>query len=451
MNNTHLKRRTFLKGTAAVAAAAPFNLVAPHVVARAGETPPSQRLNIAGIGIGGMGSANLRNLANENIAALCDVDTDYAGKIFNAFPQARKYTDYRELLDKEKDVDAVVIATPDHTHAIIAAAAMRAGKHVYCQKPLTHDVYESRRLAEIARETGVVTQMGIQGHSMQGIRQLREWISAGVIGDVREVDAWCSLTYYPWGHASWSSPRGTRPEETPPVPDTLDWNLWLGPAPERPYHPCYHPRTWRSWWDFGCGMMGDRGVHTFDPIVWALDLGQPVSIDANSTDQNDETHPIACLVRYEFPSRGEKPPVTLTWYDGLRPPLPKQLSSEDVLGHPEGGSLFKGTKGMLTAGVYGENPRLLPASRMQDFTPPEPAIPRVEGSHEDDWVRAIKQSGKAGADFAYAGPLTETCLLGNVAKRMGTKIEWDAEKLEVTNLPEANKYIRTVYRKGWSL
>jgi predicted dehydrogenase len=272
MKNTQLKRRRFLKGAAAVAAATPFNLVAPHVVSRAGELPPSEKLNIAGIGIGGMGSGNLRNLANENIVALCDVDTEYAGKVFNAFPQARKYTDYRELLDKEKDVDAVVIATPDHTHAVIAAAAMRAGKHVFCQKPLTHDVYEARRLAEIARETGVVTQMGIQGHSMEGIRQLREWISAGVIGDVREVDAWCSLTYYPWGHASWSSPRGTRPEETPPVPDTLDWDLWLGPAPERPYHPCYHPRTWRSWWDFGCGMMGDRGVHTFDPIVWALDL-----------------------------------------------------------------------------------------------------------------------------------------------------------------------------------
>lgn len=451
MKSTRVKRRTFLKSTAAVAAATPFNLVAPYMVAGEHEAPPNEKLNIAGIGIGGMGSANLRNLSGENIVALCDVDADYAGKVFNAFPQARKYTDYRELLDKEQDVDAVVIATPDHTHAVIAAAAMRAGKHVYCQKPLTHDVYESRRLAEIARETGVVTQMGIQGHSMDGIRQLREWIAAGVIGEIREVDAWCSLTYYPWGHASWSSPRGTRPEETPPLPDTLDWDLWLGPAPKRPYHPCYHPRSWRSWWDFGCGMMGDRGVHTFDPIVWALDLGQPATIDANSTDLNDETHPIACLVRYEFPARGNKPPVTLTWYDGLRPPLPKELSHEEVLGHPEGGSLFKGTEGMLTAGVYGENPRLLPASRMKDFTPPEPTIPRIEGSHEDDWVQAIKNGTKAGADFAYAGPLTETCLLGNVAKRMGTKIEWNAEKLEVINLPEANKYIRTVYREEWSL
>jgi hypothetical protein len=198
-------------------------------------------------------------------------------------------------------------------------------------------------------------------------------------------------------------------------------------------------------------MMGDRGVHTFDPIAWSLDLGQPVSVDANSTDLNSETHPIACLVRYEFPARGGKPPVTLTWYDGLRPPFPKELPHDEVLGHPEGGSLFKGSKGMLTAGVYGENPRLVPASRMQDFTPPPPTIPRVEGSHEDDWIRAIKNGAKAGADFAYAGPLTEVCLLGNVAKRMGTKIEWDAADLEVTNLSEANQWVRTEYRDGWRL
>jgi predicted dehydrogenase len=451
MKNRRVSRRTVLKSAVAATAAAPFSLVAPHVLGRAGETPPSEKLNIAGIGIGGMGGSNLRNLARENIVALCDVDSTYAGKVFDAFPEATKYKDYRELLDKEKDVDAVVIGTPDHTHAVITVAALRAGKHVYCQKPLTHDVYESRKLSEIARETEVVTQMGIQGHSGEGIRRIREWIAAGVIGEVREVDAWCNLTYYPWGHASWSSPVGTRPEETPPVPDTLDWDLWLGPAPVRPYHPCYHPRSWRSWWDFGCGMMGDRGVHTFDPIFWALDLEQPVSVDANSTDLNDETHPIACLVRYEFPARGDKPPVTLTWYDGLRPPLPKGLSHDEKLGHPEGGSLFKGSDGMITAGVYGENPRLIPASRMADFTPPEPTLPRVEGTHEDDWVRAIKTGTKAGADFVYAGPLTEVCLLGNVAKRMSTKIEWDAEKLEVTNLPEANQYVKTAYRDGWSL
>lgn len=399
-----------------------------------------------------MGSGNLRNVASENIVALCDVDHEYAGKTFSQFPDARKYTDYREMLEQQADIDAVVIATPDHTHAVIAMACIRKGKHVYCQKPLTHTVYESRMLAQAAKETGVVTQMGIQGHSTSDIRLIREWIQAGVIGEVREVDAWCSLTYYPWGHANWSSPVGARPAEMPPVPAALDWDLWIGPAPERPYHPCYHPRTWRSWWDFGCGMMGDRGAHTFDPIVWALDLGAPTSIDGNATDLNEETHPIACLVRYEFPARGSMPPVTLTWYDGLRPPRPKELAADDVLGNPqEGGVLFKGSEGMLTCGVYGDKPRLLPASRMASFAPPAPTIPRVEGTHEDDWIRAIKSGGKACADFAYAGPLTETCLLGNVAKRMNTKLEWDAQNMKFTNKPEADPFVHKVYREGWTL
>jgi predicted dehydrogenase len=412
---------------------------------------PSNKLNIAAVGIGGMGGSNLRNLSGENIVALCDVDDEYASSVYQAFPEAKRYRDYRAMLAEQDDIDAVLIATPDHTHAVIAMACMKAGKHVYCQKPLTHEIYESRMLAQAAKETGVVTQMGIQGHSGEGIRQVREWIQSGVIGEVREVDAWCSLTYYPWGHANWSSPRGTRPDETPPVPETLDWDLWLGPAPERPYHPCYHPRTWRSWWDFGCGMMGDRGAHTFDPIFWALDLGQPISIDGSCTDLNEETHPIACLVRYEFPARGSMPPVTLTWYDGLRVPRPRDLDDKDELGHPEGGALFKGSEGMLTCGVYGENPRLLPASRMTDFTPPEPSIPRVEGTHEDDWVRAIKSGEKAGADFAYSGPLTEVCLLGNIAKRFGTKLQWEPDAMQFTNRPEADAYARRAYRDGWSL
>ncbi len=440
-----ISRRNFLSYTSIAGAAA----LGATRTARA--QAANDKLNIAAIGIGGMGGSNLRRLAGENIVALCDVDDVYAAPAFKAFPEAKQYKDYREMLDKQKDIDAVLVATPDHTHAIITMACMKAGKHVYCQKPLTHQVYEARMLAQAAKETGVVTQMGIQGHSGEGIRQIREWIQAGVIGEVREVDAWCSLTYYPWGHASWSSPLGTRPDETPPVPETLDWDLWIGPAPMRPYHPCYHPRTWRSWWDFGSGMMGDRGAHTFDPIFWALDLEQPTSIDGSCTDLNDETHPIACLTRYEFPERGAMPPVTLTWYDGLRAPRPRELDASDEMGHPEGGSLFKGSKGMLTCGVYGENPRLLPASRMEDFTPPDPSIPRVEGTHEDDWLRAIKEGHKAGADFSYSGPLTEVCQLGNIAKRMGTKLEWDPETMQFPNLPEANQYVRREYREGWTL
>ncbi len=442
---TMVSRRGFLTRSTLAGAAA------VGAVRAARSQGPNDKLNIAAVGIGGMGGSNLRNLTSERIVALCDVDEAYAASVFEAFPEAKRYKDYRAMLDKQSDIDAVLIATPDHTHAVITMACLKAGKHVYCQKPLTHEVYEARKLAEAAKETGVVTQMGIQGHSGEGIRQVREWIQAGVIGEVREVDAWCSLTYYPWGHARWSSPVGTRPQDTPPVPDTLDWDLWLGPAPYRPYHPAYHPLTWRSWWDFGCGMMGDRGAHTFDPIFWALDLRHPTSIEGSSTDLNDETHPIACIVRYEFPARGSLPPVTLTWYDGLQPPRPKELSREDVLGHPEGGALFKGSEGMLTCGVYGENPRLVPVVRMEEFTPPQPTIPRVEGRHEDDWVRAIKSGGKAGADFAYSGPLTEVCLLGNIAKRMSTKLEWDPTAMTFPNCPEADQYIRREYRDGWAL
>ncbi len=442
---TEINRRGFMSRVALAGVAA----ASAQRTARA--QAANDKLNIAVIGVGGMGASNLRNVAGENIVALCDVDEAYAAPAFTAFPQAARYKDYREMLAKQSDLDAVVIATPDHTHALIAAACMRAKKHVYCQKPLTHNVYEARRLAEIAHETGVVTQMGIQGHSGEGIRLVREWIQSGVIGEVREVDAWCSLTYYPWGHASWSSPVGIRPAETPPVPATLDWDIWLGPAPTRPYHPCYHPRTWRSFLDFGSGMMGDRGAHTFDPIFYALDLGQPTAVDGNGTDWNGETHPIACLVRYEFPARGTMPPVMLTWYDGLRPPRPAGLAVEDTLGHPEGGSLFKGTEGIITCGVYGEEPRLLPASRMKSFTPPQPTIPRVEGSHEDDWIRAIKSGTKAGADFAYSGPLTEVCQLGNIAKRMNTRLEWDPSNMTFPNLPEADQYVKRTYRDGWTL
>ena len=256
---------------------------------------------------------------------------------------------------KEKGIDAVVIATPDHTHAVISMEAMRRGKHVYCQKPLTHNVYEARMLAKAARETGVTTQMGIQGHSDEGIRLISEWIWDGAIGEVHEVDAWCSLSYYPFGHAYWSSKWSRRPADTPPVPATLNWDLWLGPAPKRPYHPAYHPGVWRCWWDFGCGMMGDRGAHTLDPVVFALKLGHPVSVEATSLDLNPDTHPIASIVTYNFGARGTcsrqvdvvrrfAHPGLRSWRDGRR------------MGHTEGGVLFKGTRGKLAGGVYGASP-----------------------------------------------------------------------------------------------
>jgi len=412
---------------------------------------PSEKLNIAGIGVGGMGKSNLSQLETENIVALCDVDYAYAAETFKKYPQAKVYSDFREMLDKEKGIDAVMIATPDHTHAVIAMEAMRRGKHVYCQKPLTHDVYEARMLAKAARETGVTTQMGIQGHSGEGARLICEWIWDGAIGEVREVDAWCSLSYYPYGHAYWSSKWSRRPEDTPPVPSTLNWDLWLGPAPQRPYHPAYHPAVWRCWWDFGCGMMGDRGAHTLDPAVWALKLGYPTSIEAASLDLNPDTHPLASIVTYEFPARESFPPVKLTWYDGLRPPRPAELEDGRQMGHTEGGVLFKGTKGKLVGGVYGESPRLIPESKMKEYKLPPKTIPRVEGSHEQDWVRACKSGQRAGADFGYSAMLTEICLLGNVAKRVDTRIEWDGPGMKVTNLPQAQKYIQTPYRESWTL
>ncbi|HUU10064.1 MAG TPA: Gfo/Idh/MocA family oxidoreductase, partial [Phycisphaerae bacterium] len=277
MSRPKITRRDFL---AAASTAAAVTIVSRDVLGGAAATPPSEKLAIAGIGVGGMGGGNLRQLETENIVALCDVDHAYAAGAFKRYPKAAQYTDFREMLDKQKDIDAVLVATPDHTHAVISMAAIKAGKHVYCQKPLTHDVYEARMLAQAAKQAKVATQMGIQGHSMEGARLIREWIEAGVIGEVAEVDAWCDLSYYPWGHAGWSSRWSDRPKDTPAVPATLDWDLWIGPAPHRTYHPAYHPAVWRCWWDFGCGMMGDRGAHTFDPIVWALKLGAPTRIEA---------------------------------------------------------------------------------------------------------------------------------------------------------------------------
>ncbi|KPJ77889.1 MAG: hypothetical protein AMS14_00395 [Planctomycetes bacterium DG_20] len=447
MAKTNVTRRRLL----GVASAAAVTVVSRHVVGGARGAAPSEKLNIAGIGVGGMGGTNLRNLESQNIVALCDVDHAYAARTIKRYPKAKVHTDFRKMLDEQKDIDAVVVATPDHTHAVVSMAAMRARKHVYCQKPLTHDVYEARMLARAAREARVTTQMGIQGHSGEGARLICEWLWNGAIGQVREVDAWCSLSYYPWGHAGWSSRWGTRPTDTPAVPSSLDWDLWIGPAPMRPYHPAYHPAVWRCWLDFGCGMMGDRGAHTLDPVFWALKLGQPTSIEATSLGLNPDTHPLASIVTYQFPPRGNLPPVRLTWYEGLRAPRPDELEDGRTMGDREGGVVFKGSKGKLTCGTYGNGPRLIPESRMKDYKRPPKTLPRVGDSHEMDWARACKAGKPAGAGFDYSGPLTEVCMLGNAARRADARIEWDAKNLKVTNLPEANQLIRTEYRRGWSL
>ena len=447
-----MTRRRFLGSSAAASVAAGASLF--HIVPRRalgrGQTPPSDKLAIAGIGIGGMGAANLRELESEAIVALCDVDPAYATGTIKRYPSAELFTDFRVMLEKRKDIDAVVIATPDHTHAVITMAAIKAGKHVYTQKPLTHDVWEARQLTLAAKASKLTTQMGIQGHSGEGIRLVVEWIRAGLIGEVREVDGWCDLSYYPWGHAYWSSQWGERPTDTPAVPAGVDWDLWIGPAPFRPYHPAYHPLVWRCWWDFGVGMMGDRGAHTLDAAVWALELDAPETVEATSCGLNGETHPLTAIVTYRFPARRARPPVKLTWYEGTRAPRPEEL--EDGRKMPdEGGLVFKGIKGKIMCGVYGDGPRIIPEKLMQGAARPEKTIARIEGSHEQDWARACKAGKKAGAAFEYSGPLTEICLLGNVAKRLDTRIAWDAANLRVTNNPEAEALIRRPYRPGWSL
>lgn len=442
-----LSRRELL----AAAAALPLAAATSPAVASIRRRSPNDKLNIAGIGVGGMGFVNLKNLASENIVAICDVDPNLAGRAFEAFPSAKRYIDYRDMLEKQSDIDAVMIATPDHTHAVIALAAIRAGKHVYCQKPLTHNILEARTLAKAAAASKVTTQMGIQGHSGEGIRLIREWIEDGAIGDVREVAAWCNDSYYPWGHAGWSPEISKRPTDTPELPKGMNWDLWIGPAPMRPYHPAYHPMRWRAWWDFGSSWMADRGAHTFDPIVWALGLEAPTSVDATTLGQNEEMHCIAGVVTFRFAARGKAPPVVLRWYEGTRAPRPPELEEGRTMGDSEGGALFYGSKGILMCGVYGQSPRLIPESRMKDYKRPEPKYPRIPDSHEMEWVRACKEGRKANAEFGYGALVTEMCHLGNIAKRVDGRIDWDAAAMKITNREDANKFVGREYRTGWRL
>ncbi len=446
----NIARRKFLK--AGVSGIASFMIVPRHVLGGNGYTSPSDKLNIAGIGIGGKGSSDLKNVESENIIALCDVDDRYAASVFFRYPNAKKYKDYREMLAIEKDIDAVMIATPDHTHAVIAMAAMKTGKDVFCQKPLAHDIYETRQLTKTANELGIATQMGIQGHAMEGVKLICEWIWDGAIGDVTKVEAWCSITHYPPGHQWWSTPCESRPHVTPPTPNYLDWDLWLGPAQYRPFSPCYHPGVWRNWWDFGSGMMADRGCHTFDPIMAALKLERPNSIEAINTDYNTETYPVASIVNYRFPKRESFPELELTWYEGLRPPRPKELEGNRQLGASEGGALFIGTKGMLMCGVYGESPRLIPESKMRAYKQPEKNLPRTHNIYEE-WLKSCRdKSRRTSANFNYSGLLTELVLFGNLAKRFnGEVLNFDEKEGEIINNKEANKYLRQPYREGWSL
>jgi len=451
-----LSRRKFI-GSAAMAGAA-FTIVPRHVLGGPGYKPPSDKLNVAGIGIGNMGNKNLNFVAKngENIVALCDVDRDYAGHVFKFFPGAKQYTDYRKMLDIQKDIDAVIIATPDHSHAVIAAMAMRMGKHVYVQKPMSRTIDEARKLTEIARENKVITQMGNQGHSGDGVRLICEWIWDGAIGPVREVYAWTNRPVWPQGIY--------RSQDTVRVPRTLAWDLWLGPAADRPYHPAYLPRLWRGWWDFGCGAIGDMACHVLDPVFWALKLGYPTIVEASSPQvfagrgilkyTLKETAPVASIIRYQFPARENMPPVKLNWFDGgLLPPRPDELEPERGMGGS--GVIFVGDKGKIMCGEYSNDPRIIPESKMKAYKQPAQTIPRIPlgrlGGHEADWIRACKDGKPAGSNFEYAGPMTETALLGNVAIRVEKRLDWDGMKMKAKNAPEADKFIHHQYRDGWSL
>jgi predicted dehydrogenase len=439
-----ISRRDFMGG---VALAAAFTIVPRYVLGGPRQIPPSEKLNIAGIGVGGRGADNLDAVGSENIVALCDVDEARASATFKRYPKAKKYSDFRIMLEKQKDIDAVIVATPDHVHAVATITAIKMGKHVYCEKPLTHSIYEARMVARAAREQKVATQMGIQGHSGEGIRLLCEWIWDGAIGPVREVHTWTDRP------GSWWPQGIARPKDTPPAPPTLDWDLWLGPAPYRPYHPAYVPFKWRGWWDFGTGPMGDMGIHNCSPIFWALKLGYPTSVEVVSQEgNNDQTGPVKSIVRYEFPARGDMPPLTLTWYDGGNmPPRPEELEPDRRLGDNDGGSLLIGDKGKILApGWCAESPRLIPESKMKEYKLPPKTIPRSPGHHQE-WINACKGGKLPTANFDFSGPLTEVLLLGNIAIRTGEKLLWDGPNMKITNVPEANNYVRRQYRQGWTL
>jgi predicted dehydrogenase len=375
-------------------------------------------------------------VAGENIVALCDVDQQRAAKSFERFPQAKKYRDFRKMLDDlHAQIDAVVVSTPDHTHAPAAAMAIRLGKHCYCEKPLTHSVYECRVLTDLARENKVATQLGTQIHAGDNYRRVVELVQSGVLGPIREVYVW-----HPGSRGGMD-----RPQETPPVPEGLDWDLWLGAAPNRPYHPCYVPGNWRSWWDFGNGTLGDFGCHYMDLPFWALGLKYPTSVEAEGPPPHPETTAPELTVRYQFPARGQEPAVTLTWHNGKN--RPALLEEKQVPKWPAG-VLFVGEKGMLAAD-YGQK-TLLPESQFRGFEPPEPAIAASVGHHQE-WINACKTGSPTTCNFEYSGPLTEAVLLGNVSYRAGRRLLWDAANLKAADCPEADQFLKREYRQGWKL
>jgi predicted dehydrogenase len=434
-------RRAVTRSIAAGAAA----MIVPRRVLGQGAKAPSDTLHIAAVGAGGRAIDDLKGLEHERIVALCDVDWKRAKPSFLRYPEAKPYKDYRQMLDSEKGIDAVLIATPDHTHAVIAMEALRRGLPVYCEKPLTRTIHEARTLGKAAREAGVATQMGNQGHAAIGTRQIREWIEAGAIGKVSAIEYWTNRPIWPQAIE--------RPSESHHVPEWLDWDLFLGPAPFRPYHPAYHPFNWRGWWDYGTGALGDIACHSMDAAFWIYDLRDPDTLLAETTTPFAETAPASSRIEYHFPARGNRPELEVVWRDGnLRPPRPRFLAAGEELPQPSG-QMFVGENGVLVAGIYGEEPRLYPKKLHDEVThdPPAEKYPRTDGVYKE-WTEACKGNGKTGSGFAeHSGPLTEMALLGNLAVRTGVPLEWDAAAGKVTNFEPANALLHAEYRKGWKL
>jgi predicted dehydrogenase len=430
-------RRHFLQGAAALAASATLTGALP---AKDKKAAPSERLNLGIIGVAGRGAANLEGVSSENIVALCDVDLNRAGPARQKFPKAQFYQDFRRLLD-QKDVEGVVISTPDHMHAIPAVWALRAGKHVYCEKPLSHSVHEGRAIMQAAAQNQLVTQMGTQIHAENNYRRVVEIIRSGTLGAIRRVHVWCNRRPDP----------GLRAKTDTPSPAGLDYDLWLGPAPYRPYHESHLHFNWRWWWDFGGGILADMACHYIDLPHWALDLRSPTTVVAmgKKTYEGDNRVPDFMQVDYEYPARGELPPVHLTWYHGVTGP---DLNGKVTYVKDKkfiSGVLFEGEKGQLVADY--NHYQLLPEDRFRDFQPPRPSIPDSIGHHRE-WIEAIKQRGPTTCNFEYSGLLSETVLLGNVAYRCGQKLVWDAKAGRVTNnVPEAAEFLQRAYRKGWKL
>ena len=461
-----ISRRKFLGRTAAAAA---LTIVPRHVLGGEGQVAPSEKTTLATVGTGGQGMQNLARLLEfpeMQVVAVCDVNREGGGYLSWNWTQGKEqrtagreparrmvhehyadqttsgkykgckaYADFRELF-AEEDVDAVMVAAPDHIHAVVTMAALKLGKHVYCEKPLTYSVYEARQVTEAARKAKVATQLGNQGQATEEARVVREFIMDGAIGPVNEVQVWCPARF-------WSYPAlEGRPVETPPVPDGLDWDLWLGPAPERPYHPAYCPWTWRNWWDFGTGLLGDLGCHKLSTVFKALKLGHPISVEACSTKLDSEVYPLGVIARFEFPARDDMPPLTLSWYDGgLKPPTPKELEP----GRRMSDVTYIGQDGVLMGH------RLIPESKMQSYGRPPKLLPRSAG-HAEEWVAACRGGPAAGSDFVdHAGLLSEVCMLANAALRAEKKLDWDAPNLKFTNHEAANQYLHREYRAGWTL